>query len=266
LEYSVVEHLRDRLHQEAREAVLRFANDDDILAAILIGSAAWGKPNPDGDIDILLITRGRTGVVYRYLIPGFCDVARRTELGYVPREVVLDSIKQGYRTVISCNLIEQLKNGKVLSQHDDQGDILIAAAQRVRPGGVVIGKTLHDLSAVVKQEERHIAQGRYEEATLMVSRIVRLAVQALLLAREGTGIAKEKHEYRAVRKHLNKYEVGAYEELMRVEGAGRSEGRRVLSGAIELIKWVLEGRNLSPKLVDYDGSKRGTEGNAVQRS
>jgi len=96
-----------------------------------------------------------------------------------------------------------------------------------------------------------VASRRYEEAVLTIRRIMQLSVRAVLLAREKTGISKEKHEYRAVAKHLKESEVREYRGLMNVEDANEDDARRTIEGAADLMKWVLEGYSLSPALVDY---------------
>jgi hypothetical protein len=264
MEYNQVQQeLRTEFLREACESVLRFGQRDDVLAAILTGSAAGGKPNPDGDLDILLITQGRGGVLYRYLIPGFCSVKRRTEMGYIPREAVVKNIEGRFETLISRSMIEQLKNGRVLFQKKGHGDALIESARRVVPGKLVVGKLVGDIAVLIREISQNLDRKRYEEAVLTVRQVARLAVQALLLARENTGVAKEKHEYRAVGRHLNRGEVEAYDGMMGVSGLTAGEARKAVGRAIDLVKWALEARSVSPALAEYYGEKREAEEKAV---
>jgi hypothetical protein len=247
------ESLRAQYLEEARESVRQVENQPDVLAAILTGSAAWGKPNPDGDLDILLISRNRNGVLYQYLIPAFCSVRRRTELGYIPVSAVNKNINDGYKTSISCNMIEQLKNGRVLFQKDGHGDKLIESCREVVPSRLEVGKLIGDIGKALKESEEHLEQGRLQDATLTLRRVAGLSVRALLLAREKTGIAKEKHEYRAVRKHMSEGEAASYEKLTGVGGATAPEARATTAKTIDLMKWVLQEHSLSPDLVKYNG-------------
>lgn len=249
------EQLRKQFLQEAREAIRGLEENDSILAAILTGSAVWGKPNPDGDIDILLITRGQRGVRYRYLVPKFCPVKRRTELGCIPYETALQHIEKGYATLISCSLIEQLKNGRVLFQKGTQGDDLVALCRNARPSLMTVGALINELGEAVRLMEEALDLVQFEEAILMARRAAQLSVRGLLLAREKVGVSKEKHEYRAVRNHLAEREAGTYEKLMGIEGIVPESARRTLDQSIALMKWVLERFSLSPSLVNYDRRK-----------
>ncbi len=245
-------NLREKFLKEARESIQGVEKSADILAAILTGSAAWGKPNPDGDLDILLITQPRRGVVYHYLIPKFCPVQRRTELGYIPYATAVQNIRKGYGNQISCSLIEQLKNGRVLFQRGSQGDNLIESCRKVLPSKFIIGEFINDIRGALGEIRGNLDQSQSEEATLIIRRVAQLSARTLLLARERTGVAKEKHEYRAVRRCLNKGEAKEYEELMGVKGIAQEDARRIVERTIDLMKWVLQGWSISPDLVNYD--------------
>ena len=244
--------LREKFLKEARESIRQVEKREDILAAILTGSAAWGKPNPDGDLDILLITKNHKSVFYHYLIPSFYPVQRRTELGYIPQEVVAKNIKKGFGSQISCSMIEQLKNGRVLFQKDAFGDKLIESCRSVFPGRLVIGESITDIGKVFRELEENLNQGRFKDSVFMVRRAARLLVQTLLLAREQTGVAKVKHEHRAVKKFLSKGEAESYEELTDVRDVVSKEAHRTVQKAINLMKWVIEEHSISSGLVNYE--------------
>ena len=82
--------------------------------------------------------------------------------------------------------------------------------------------------------------------------MVQLSVRVLLLARERTGIAKEKHEYRAVRRCLNKMETAEYERLLGIKGIGEKEARRTVENTIDFMKRFLQRWSISPDLVNYE--------------
>jgi hypothetical protein len=254
--------LREQLLREARDAVGSLAGDGDVLAAILTGSAAWGKPNPDGDIDILVIARGRRGVCYRYLVPKFCRVKRRTELGFIPIETVRQKIGEGYATLISCSLLEQLKNGYVLFQKGTEGDDLVASCRKARPGLMTVGTLITELGRAVRSMERRLDAGEHEGVILGARRAAQLSARTLLLARETVGVSKEKHEYRAVRRHLVEREAREYEELMEISSVAEEDARLTMARSVSLMKWVLERFSLSANLVDYE-RKRKTPGAAA---
>ncbi len=255
--------LREKFLREAQESIKGVEKESNILAAILTGSAAWGRPNPDGDLDILLITQPRRGVVYRYLIPKFCPVQRRTELGYIPYETAVQNIKKGYGNLISCSLIEQLKNGRVLFQRGSQGDDLTGSCQRVHPNKLIIGESINDIKEVLKAIRGNLDQSLSKEAILTIRRVIQLSARALLLARENTGVAKEKHEYRAVKRYLKKGEARKYEELMGVKGITQGDARRIVGRTIDLMKWLLQQWSISPELVNYDRKRKRAQGNSI---
>ncbi len=252
MENQAQKNLREKLLKEAQESIKGVEKKEDILAAILTGSAAWGKPNPDGDLDILLITRGQRGVVYRYLLPRFCPVRRRTELGYIPYETTVQNIRKGYGNLISCSLIEQLKNGRVLFQRGSQGNDLIESCRKVPPSKFMIGEFINDIRGSLKEIKGNLDQSQSKEVTLIMRRVAQLSARTLLLAREKTGVAKEKHEYRAVRNYLNKGEVKEYEELVGIKGVVEGDARRIVEKTIALMKWALQGWSISPHLISYD--------------
>ncbi len=253
MEYDTAQkRLRETFFTEAIDSVRDLKERDDIRAAILTGSAAWGKPNPDGDLDILLITREGGGVYYRYLTPRFGCVKRRTEHGFIPRAVALSRIGEAFGSCISCSMIEQLKNGRVLFQKGTEGDELIERARNTAPGRFVIGTFITECVNAAGLLSREIGEGRYTAAVLTARRIVRIATRALLLARERTAISKEKHEYRAVQNHFGDRERGPYEELMDIGGIGQSEARAVLEESIEIMRWIIRGKSASIELVNYD--------------
>ncbi len=246
------ENLREQFLQEAKGSISGVEEDSNILAAILTGSAAWGKPNPAGDLDILLIAHEQRGVVYRYLVPKFCPVPRRTELGYIPYRTAVEKIKEGHRNQLSCSLIEQLKHGRVLFQRGSQGDDLIDSCRRIQPSRLIIGELLNNIRGVLREIKWNIDQGHTKGATLAIRRMVQLSVRVLLLARERTGIAKEKHEYRAVRRCLNEMETAEYERLLGIKGIGEKEARRTVGSTIDFMKRFLQRWSISPDLVNYE--------------
>jgi hypothetical protein len=256
------EILREKLLKEAKDSVQSFEKSEDVLAAILTGSAAWGKPNPDGDLDILLITEGRTGVLYRYLIPGFCGVKRRTEFGYIPYDIAARQVKKGYGSTISCNLIEQLKNGRILFQRDAKGDDLVKSSRDVFPNTFTIGKLINDIREALREIGENLDSNQLKEAILAMRRAVQISARVLLLGREKVGVAKEKHEYRAVRAYLKKLEAQEYRELMGIKGISGRDSRQTLGKSIALIRWVLQGCSISPHLVEY-GRRSEPKGNST---
>ncbi len=243
--------LREELIRESRDSVRQFSERDDILAAILIGSAAWGKPNPDGDLDILLITGGQGHVFYCYLMPRFCSVRRRTEIGYIPHEHALKRIGESYGSLLSCGLIEQLKNGMVLFQKDGHGDALIESSQKALPSRLLVGKLIGDISKAVKESDENAGKGLYAEAAMTSRQVARLAVRAILLAREKIGVSKEKHEYRAVSKYLREHETTCYEGSMGVDRMTEEDACRTVKMTIDLIRRVLDERRISSNLIEY---------------
>ncbi len=246
------ERLRETLLAEAIDSVRDLEGREDIRAAILTGSAAWGKPNPDGDIDIIIITREGEGVFYRYLIPRFSPVKRRTEHGFIPRPVVENHIDAAFASRISCSMIEQLRNGRVLFQKGGEGDELVDRSREAVPGRFVIGTIIADCTTALGALATALDADRYQEVILSVRRIARIATRALLLAREKTAVSKEKHEYRAVRRHCNTQERVEYEELMGTADVDEEEARRILDAGIGIMRWVLEGKSVSADLVNYD--------------
>ena len=246
------EKLRMQLLAEASESVKELESRDDIRAAILTGSAAWGKPNPDGDIDILLITREGAGVCYRYLIPGFSPVKRRTEHGFIPRRIALGHLEEAFASNLSASMIEQLKHGRVLFQRDGEGDELIARSREVRPGTFLIGSLIGDCSSALGALARSIAEERLEDAVLAARRLGRTAARLLLMARERTGVSKQKHEYRAVRRHFDEEEGTSFRAVTGISLIDDEQARDAIEMGIELLRWVLRGRSISTELVDYD--------------
>jgi hypothetical protein len=244
--------LRETFLAEAIDSVRNLEERDDIRAAILTGSAAWGKPNPGGDLDILIITREGSGVCYRYFTPKFGTVKRRTEHGFIPRTIALNRIGEAFGSRISCSMIEQLKNGRVLFQKGTEGDELVGRARDASPGRFVIGAFITECGNAAGLLTREIGEDRFAAAILTARRIARIAARALLLARDRTGISKKKHEYREVKRHLGDQERRRYEELMDVEPVGQAEARRVLGESIEIMGWVLRGKSVSTDLVNYD--------------
>jgi hypothetical protein len=254
------QRLREALLAEASDSVGDLERRDDVRAAILTGSAAWGEPNPDGDIDIILITSEGEGVFYRYLIPGFTPAMRRTEHGFIPRHIVENHIDGAFGSRISCSMIEQLRNGRVLFQKGAEGDELVDRSRAAVPGTFVIGTFIADCTSELGALSIALDAGRYREAVLAVRRVARIAARALLLARDRTAVSKEKHEYRAVRKHFDDDEREEYEELMGTVNIDGKEARRALDGSIEIMRWVLEGKSVSADLVNYDRERRHTPG------
>lgn len=253
MEYDQAQkRLRETFLAEAFDSVRDLEDRDDIRAAILTGSAAWGKPNPDGDLDILLISREGSGVCYRYLTPKFGGVKRRTEHGFIPRTVALNRIGEAFGSRISCSMIEQLKNGRVLFQRGTEGDELIERARDAAPGRFVIGTLIKECVNAAGLLSREIDENKYTAAILTARRIVRIATRALLLARERTAISKEKHEYKAVKHRLGDIERQWYEERMDIERIGRAEAHGILEESIEIMRWVLSGKSVSTDLVNYD--------------
>ncbi len=246
------ERLRETLLAEAADSVRDLEEREDVRAAILTGSAAWGKPNPDGDIDIILITREGEGVFYRYLIPRFSPVKRRTEHGFIPRPIAENHIDEAFGSRISCSMIEQLRNGRVLFQRGAEGDELVDRSREAVPGRFVIGMFITDCTDALGALSTALGAERSSEVVLAVRRIARIATRALLLARERTAVSKEKHEYRAVRKHFDGDERAEYEELMGTANIDGKEARRVLDGSIGILRWALEGKSVSTDLVNYD--------------
>lgn len=246
--------LRREMLEEAERSLAGVNEREDILAAVLTGSAAWGNPNPDGDIDILIFSSSARGVLYRYLIPRFCSVRRRTEHGFIPYEKAMENIQKGYLTLISCSLIEQLKNGRVLFQKDLLGDSLIESAKRAKPSPMEVGRLLNEIRDSLFSSKQSLCENRKAESILACRHAARSAVRALLLAREGVGVSKEKHEYRAVKKHLSDSEALSYRKLMDIETEDKESAFSTVKKAIELMQWILEGYSISPKLVEYDTS------------
>lgn len=246
------QRLRETLLFEAADSVRDLEEREDIRAAILTGSAAWGKPNPDGDIDIILITREGEGIFYRYLIPKFSPVKRRTEHGFIPRPIVENHIEEAFGSRISCSMIEQLRNGRVLFQKETEGDELVERSREAVPGRFVIGTFITDCTDALGALSTALDAGRYREVILSVRRVARIATRVLLLVRERTAVSKEKHEYRSVRLHFDEDERVEYEELMGAANVDDDEARRMLDGSIEIVRWVLEGKSVSTDLVNYE--------------
>jgi hypothetical protein len=249
---------------EAVEQVSAFEQAPDVLAAVLTGSAAWGSPNPDGDLDILLITRNRRGVLYRYLIPEFAPVPRRTELGFLPEKIVSRHIGESYGTLISCRMIEQFKNCRVLFQKNGCADKLIESARRSDPGMIIIGKSVNEIRNLFDGLRATLEADLYAGAIFAARRIAGTVARLLLLARKRISVSKEKHEYRAVRKSLNSNEITQYEKLMNIHDTSEEKSRRTVERTIDLFRGIVESRSLSTELVTYEGIRSQPERAAVR--
>jgi hypothetical protein len=141
----------------------------------------------------------------------------------------------------------------VLFQKNGHGDKLIKSCREVVPSRLEIGKLIGDIGKALKESEEHLGQRRLQDAILTLRRVAGLSVRALLLAREKTGIAKEKHEYRAVRKHMSEGEAASYKKLTGVDGVAAEKARVTTTKTIDLMKWVLQEHSLSADLVNYHG-------------
>ena len=257
------DRLRQILLNEATDIVSGLADDPDILAAFLTGSAAWGKPNPDGDLDILLITGRNEGVFYKYLIPKFCRVPRRTELGYIPLAVVQEKIDRAYSDQISCQTIEQFKNGRILFQHEAWGDRIAEACRMVSPGKMLIGKSIAGLRDLYETLEGVLTEGQYDKAILASRRILSLATRLLLLARNHVGIAKEKQEFKAVLQTFADNEIESYRAVSDIKDIDQSSAFEVIETAIALISEVLSEQTISDRIVSYRGFHQSTAEQSV---
>jgi hypothetical protein len=116
----------------------------------------------------------------------------------------------------------------------------------------MIGEFINDIRGSLKEIKGNLDQSQSKEVTLTMRRVAQLSARTLLLAREKTGVAKEKHEYRAVRGYLNKGEVKEYEKLVGVKGVFEGDARRIVENTIDLMKWALQGWSISPHLISYD--------------
>lgn len=245
------EALRSKLIAEAMTAAREYRDRGDVLAAILTGSAAWGRPNPDGDLDILLITRGSGHVYYRYLIPEFCPVARRTELGFIPLDRAEGRIDERYATTISCSMIEQLKHGRVLFEKHGRGELLIESSRRAEPGSLVVGELISSMARALRESQEQAGRGEHRQAVFLSREAGRFAARILLLAREKTGVSKEKHEYRAIKAFLRPDEARRYEEALNIAGLTEQKARTAVERTADLLRWVLSTRSVSPGLAEY---------------
>ncbi|MFZ5979855.1 MAG: nucleotidyltransferase domain-containing protein [Candidatus Zixiibacteriota bacterium] len=246
------ELLRQTFLKEAEEIVADFKKDPNILAVFLTGSAAWGIPNPDGDLDILLVTEKRKGVYYRYLIPKFCRVVRRTELGIIPREVVQKNIKRAYGDLLSSSTIEQFKNGRILFQKDDFGEQLIKACRDVTPGIFLIGKSINEIKKLLTNLLEKPENQEPGLAILIARRIMNMVTRLLLLVRDRRGVAKEKQEYRAVNKYFSVTERESYNKVMGIKNIDEEEAYTVVKKTITLLTGILLKRAISSKVVSYN--------------
>lgn len=244
--------LREQFFWEAKNLVREFEQRDDIRAAILTGSAAWGNPNPDGDLDILLIVKGENGVVFRYLLPIFCPVPRRSEFGFLPYDEIDANIEKAYGSKLSGSTIEQLKNGRVLFQNGSEGDRLIERCRQVRPAKAVVGKFINNIVKAYGGLRDTDDFGEEENHILLIRKVARLCAKCLLLARENTGVTKDKHELKMVRKFLGKEEKRNYEKLLGIIDINANNSRKAVKKTVDLIKWLLDKRSLSANLVKYD--------------
>lgn len=247
------ELLRQMFLAEAAELAAGFEKDPNILAAFLTGSAAWGKPNPDGDLDVLLITRNSHGVFYRYLIPKFCRTPRRAEFGFIPLEVILGKINSAYADSISCSTIEQFKNGRILFQKDGQGDRIAQACRDAIPSKILIGKHINKINGLLSLHRQTLESGRHRTVLLTSRKIMSLTSRLLLLVRDHLGVAKEKQEFRAVNKIFGPAESASYEAAMSVANIDREKSNRVLAHAIALIGHMLLNKAVSDRIVSYNG-------------
>lgn len=244
--------LRERLFLEAAEAVKELTDDDNTLAAILTGSAAWGKPNPDGDLDIILITQNQAGAFYRYMLPTFCSVKRRTELGFIPYAQVTKSIQDGYRTRLGSEMLEQLKNGRVLFERDGAGENIIESCRAACPGAIVVGRSLGKIGSELDSLADLERDGPHRDTVLGTRRIAKLAARVLLLARDKTAVVKEKHELRAVRRQFSASYASTYESLMGMDGMTKEQAEATVRQAIALIQWVLKRHSVASDLAEYE--------------
>lgn len=250
------ELLRQTFLAEAMELVAGLEKNPNILAAFLTGSAAWGKPNPDGDLDILLITEDNHGVFYRYLIPKFCRTPRRAEFGFIPLAVVLEKIEGAYGDSLSCSTIEQFKNGKILFQMEDRGDRVVRACRDVVPGKLLIGRNINKISGLMGSLKQAFESKQYRNVLLLSRKIMSLSVRLLLLVRERLGVAKEKQEFRAVDRILEKTESGQYETVMMVKNADREKSYLTLLKTMTLLGNIISGKAVSDRIVSYNGFQR----------
>lgn len=252
------ELLRRTFLAEATELAAGFKENPDILAAFLTGSAAWGKPNPDGDLDILLITKNNQGVFYRYLLPKFSQVPRRTEFGFLPMALVQEKIERAYGDAISCSTIEQFKNGRILFQKDDQGERVVRACRHSAPGRLLIGRKINDINGLIKKLKQALEEKQNQTVVLTARRIMSLSSRLLLLVRDRLGVAKEKQEYRAITKIFDKTESTSYETIMNIGDSDREKAYRAILDTIELVGGILSKRRVSDKIVRYNGFHRQT--------
>jgi hypothetical protein len=247
------ELLRQTFLAEATELVAGLEKDPNILAAFLTGSAAWGKPNPDGDLDILLITGNNQGVFYRYLIPKFCRTPRRAEFGFIPLAVVMEKIGRAYGDPLSCSTIEQFKNGKILFQKEDRGDRIIRACRDVVPGKLLVGRNINMVSGLMGSLRQALELKQYRNVLLFSRKIMSLSARMLLLVRERLGVAKEKQEFRAVNRIFARTESGHYETVMAVNNVGREKSYLTLLKTMTLLGNILSGKAVSDRIVSYNG-------------
>ena len=231
--------IREKLMDEAMFFVDDLKKDEKFLAVILTGSAAWGNVTEKSDLDILVIVNDENGVRYRYMLPKYCEVKRRTEIGYFPLSFVDQAIKRGYGNVISSRVTEQLKNGRMLYQRGCIGTDVIERCKNVEPTKSIIGALMHESKEMIKNAIIQMIKNKDNSTACINARIsAELAARIFLLGKKNAYAPKHKHLYRYLKKYSNN--LTTYEQINDIKNIDSEHAKETVDNAIVFIEKVFK--------------------------
>lgn len=229
-------NIREKLMAEAMFFVDGLKKDKNVLAVILTGSAAWGNVTEKSDLDILAIVNDENGVRYRYMLPKYCEVKRRTEIGYFPLSFVDRAIKRGYGDVIPLRVREQLKNGRVLYQRERIGTDIIERCKNAGAAKSAIGFLMYKSKEMIKNAGIQIKNKDNATACIDARIAAELAARTFLLWEKNAYASKYKHLYRYLKKYSNNLTV--YEQIDDIKNIDSEQAKEAVENAIMFIEKV----------------------------
>lgn len=237
--------VREKLIKEAESVIKTLKEDKNVLAIILTGSAAWGDVTEKSDLDILAIVDDNKGVRYRYMLPSYCNIKRRTEIGCFPKVFVEEKIRKGHTDIISSRIIEQFRNGRILYEKNSVGTKIIEGCKKAKPPNTTIGNLIYKSKFYIKKSKEMLKNGSYAGAVLNARKSANATGRLLIFAKEHRFTPKHKHEYRYLKKYSKELDV--YDKIHNIDGVDETTANDVVNNALNYVKLVFEETGIEPR-------------------
>ena len=239
-------HTAELLSEEIRK-------DPSVLAVILSGPLALGRPSESDRLYIVVITDKDDGIIeHHFLDDGWHEITHPIEMGRFPLTVATFLVTHGYSDMVSYKSLEAFRCGKVLWEKDSVGTDLIEATKQHIPAAAFIGESLHGAVSALDDAVALYKNNDYQNAVLMARDAAVKAVEMVIREHVPEG---EVSLLEAAQEYLTPENYRQFLQIMNIADIDEDDVTEIAQSAKEFASYTLRQIGVNPEQVLGNGKK-----------